>query len=139
MPHQRNVARTKKKNNKGKTKGKYILVRARPALLSLALAVLILLPPILPRGANQTILPTHISLRKVSTAGIALWSPNIARTDGDTGHLFSHILPMLFHMTRAWPMPGSGDEVESRLALAGVTKPAPIRVDLFPSLEVRTE
>ena len=45
-----------------------------------------------------------MSLKKVNTGGVALWSPNIARTDGVTGPLFSYSLLILFHVTRAWPV-----------------------------------
>jgi hypothetical protein len=85
---------------KERKKEKYILGRARPALLSLAV---LLLPPPIPPRSHRDILPTLVSLRKVNTAGVALLSPNMTLTDGATGPLFSHSLLILFHMTRAWP------------------------------------
>ena len=47
-------------------------------------------------------LPTQVSLKKDNTAGVALWSSNIARTGGATGLLLSYSLLILFHMTCAW-------------------------------------
>lgn len=45
---------------------------------------------------------TRVFARKVNSAGVALWSLNIACADGVAGHL-SRSLPIFFHMTRAWP------------------------------------
>ena len=54
------------------------------------------------RRAKGTILPTRVSRQKESTAGAARTSSNINRTAGACGLFYSHILAILFHITRAW-------------------------------------
>ena len=87
----------KKKQRKG-NKGKYILRWAQPAILpSLSSSS----AHSSPRGATKTVLPTLVSLMKVNTTGVALWSLTLPAPTGPPVR-FSHSPLILFHMTHTW-------------------------------------
>ena len=122
-----------------KDKGKYILGRARPGLVSLNLAALILLPPILPPRSqrkkpshprvpqkgqhrrSRSLIPEHRAHRRGHRASLLAQPPN----------------PLPHGSCLAGPRQAPGHEAKSGLSLAGIAIPAPVQVDLAHSFEVR--
>ena len=129
------ISHQKKMKQQRKDKGKYILGRARPGLVSFNLAVLILLPPMSQRKKpshprvpqkgqhcrSRSLIPEHRPHRRGHRASLFAQPPN----------------PLPHGSCLAGPRQAPGHEEKSGLSLAGIAIPAPIQVDLAHSFEVR--
>ena len=128
-----------RKRTKERQRKKYILGQARPALLSLTLAILILLSPIFPLRSQQKKLSYPRVPQERQDRGLRSAVPEHGpHRRGPRASFFAQPPNPLPHGSRlAGPSRAHGHEVRSGLALAGIAEPASIRVDLFHSLEAR--